>query len=801
MSLKKPSLQVKIGLLMTLAVLLLSATGYLSYRSLSSIVSSIRVETRPDLRLITIREISMDLEKAENSVRIYSVTRDEHDLAPYYTVLSNIDKKVDALRTECINDSLLLRQVDIVTGLIEVNIRIWNQLLYLSHDDSVNHYLKQFSAQLDSISFSDQESEKGILRRVFNRSKKSTLDEQKLIDDLSRLDQQDSITNEKKMKQEAHLAVTSRKIKEQFNDLTASMEDEVTRHMKSKADAADQLAGKTYRWLAMFSLLGTLLVILVLYILVRYIRKTRASQIALEHSKNEAEKLARTKEMFMANMSHEIRTPVTAISGFTEQLLHETLDENTSRLLKIIKSSSDHLARIIDDILDFSKLQNGKVVLEKVHFSIRQVLEDVYTLFEKQAQQNHNHLYYTLGSDVPPVLLGDPYRLRQIMINLVGNSLKFTKEGDVHFAVTCHKKGLSKVNLIMEFADTGIGIDETKLNTIFEDFTQAEMSTTRKYGGTGLGLSIVKKLVELHNGSIDCKSQKNKGTSITCLVPFLIGDEEQLKRDVEPPLAIPDETKKLKILIVDDEEYNRLLFKTILDRWKIKYHEALNGLEALEKVKSESYDLLFMDVRMPGIDGLKATKFIRDELHIKGSVMPVVGISAACTNEDRKKYEEAGMNAFLPKPFTEAMLLTTILAVTRQDIAPPIAESNAVLTDTSSTITGKIDLKNLYHISGGDEKFVKQMLGTFIETTETGLNAMQRAAVSGQWESVAAIAHKLSPPCRHIGAVDLYHNLRDIEENIRNQIDTGSVKTLTEESLKEFKNIRVLLAECMAKIN
>jgi CheY-like chemotaxis protein len=202
------------------------------------------------------------------------------------------------------------------------------------------------------------------------------------------------------------------------------------------------------------------------------------------------------------------------------------------------------------------------------------------------------------------------------------------------------------------------------------------MSTTRKYGGTGLGLSIVKGLVELHNGSIDCQSRKNQGTRITCRIPYLTGDEKQIRRDVEPPLSIPEEIRQLKILIVDDEEYNRMLFKTILDRWKVGFREAENGIEALEMVRTERFDLLFMDVRMPGIDGLKATGFIREELGISGSAMPVVGISAACTNEDRLKYEKAGMNAFLPKPFTEAMLLTTILSVIRKDRSASLADGS-----------------------------------------------------------------------------------------------------------------------------
>ena len=179
------------------------------------------------------------------------------------------------------------------------------------------------------------------------------------------------------------------------------------------------------------------------------------------------------------------------------------------RQLKIIKSSSDHLARIINDILDFSKLQNGKLSLEKVHFKINQIIEEIITLFERQALKNNTILTFTISNDTPTVLLGDPYRLKQIIMNLVSNSVKFTKNGTVNLSVNCFRKESEELDLLIEVIDTGIGIEESKIDFIFEDFTQEEMSTTRKYGGTGLGLSIVKKLIELHNGTIDlCKQEK-----------------------------------------------------------------------------------------------------------------------------------------------------------------------------------------------------------------------------------------------------------------------------------------------------
>jgi len=576
--------------------------------------------------------------------------------------------------------------------------------------------------------------------------------------------------------------------------------NEVYDLIEEKAVAANQIAGTTYRWIVMLAISGGLLAILILFIIIRFVRKAYSYQLALENSKNEAEKLARTKELFMANMSHEIRTPVTAISGFTDQLLHESLNDNTTRSLKIIKSSSDHLLNIIDDILDFSKLQNNKMVLEKVNFRISQILEDVYVLFENKARENNIMLSYSISQDMPPVLSGDPYRLKQIIINLVSNAVKFTKNGTVSFSVSCLKKHWDEIDLILECKDTGIGIDESKLKIIFEDFTQAEMSTTRKYGGTGLGLSIVRKLVEMQHGTIDFKSRKNHGTEIVCRIPYLTGEEKALKIDIAKPASIPHQISGLKILIVDDEEYNRLLFRKILERWNVKCRESVNGMDALELLKEEKFDLLFMDIRMPGIDGVNAARFIREEMKIAESDMPIVFVSAAPMNDDLQKYRKAGMNAFLQKPFTEEMLLTTIQAVIENDNAVALAGSGETEINKPAD-ENEIDLRNLYHISGGDHQFVKQMLLSFINTTRKGLSEMQVAAGSGNNESVANLAHKLLSPCRHIGAMDLYNLLNEIEKETRNNVTTVSLETLTGKSIREFEAVSKLLNEHIAKMS
>jgi CheY-like chemotaxis protein len=503
------------------------------------------------------------------------------------------------------------------------------------------------------------------------------------------------------------------------------------------------------------------------------------------------------KEMFMANMSHEIRTPVTAISGFTEQLLHEPLNEKSLNTLKIIKSSSDHLVTIINAILDFSKLQDDKVALEKIHFPVKKILEDVYVLFERDAVKNRTELRYFLDPGCPEVLIGDPYRLKQILINLVSNSIKFTQDGKIFYSIKCSFKEPGKVDLVIEVSDTGIGIDESKLQYIFEDFTQAEMSTARRYGGTGLGLSIVKKLVDLHDGSIECKSSRNQGTKITCKMTLGIGDGKLLVQDTEPRLKVPEAIPGLKILVVDDEEYNRLLFKTIMERWGVDCHLAANGMEAIALVKAQKYDLLFMDIRMPGIDGLKVTDYIRNELGIDSTQMPVVCITAASEKDMRSKYAESGMDQFLSKPFTEAKLSEVIISALGNK------KTTGKVTDVKPeaqvlAINEKIDLTNLYHIAGGDRQFVKQMLVSFIETTEKGLNEIRESYFSGHWQTLADLSHKLLPPCRHLGATVLCTLLGEIEHKAGNNTD---IEELIEKAETEFSSISTIIRDHIKKID
>ena len=669
----KVSLPLKVGFLITLAIALLLAAGYLTYNSISSIIASIEVKSKPDMRLMAIREIASDLDKADNSVRIYTLTRKQLDISPYYNVLDGIDDKIIALRESSRKDTVLLAQIDTISSLIEEKMMIWNRMLNLYHTDSLDLYIRRLSAKVAVSTLNTQAPEKKILKRLFGNRKAEKAEaarlaeaadsvRQTLIEAINRIEREDSLQQTKLLMTESMLAATGNEIRERLYTLISRMEYEVSLSMSKNAASARQLARVTYRRLAIYAAAGSLLAVILLLLVIRYVRKTREAQKALERSIEETEQLTRTKELFMANMSHEIRTPVNAIYGFAGELLYEPLGESSRKMAGIIKSAADHLAQIVNDILDFSKLQNSKIQLENVHYSIHSVCDELRLMFEKKAAEKNTLLIFDIHPTTPEVFYGDAYRLRQILLNLIGNAVKFTSGGEVRVGVETEEIQGNSCTLKIFVRDTGIGISKEMQTRVFDDFTQAEAGTSRKYGGTGLGLSIVKKLVELHQGTLSLESMEGLGTTITFRLPCQTGNPELIQQPVGITV-IPVYIKKLKYLVVDDEAYNRLLFKTILNRWGATYYEAENGSKALEVIESEKIDLVFMDARMPVMDGLTATTAIRKQLGRSRDELPVIAISATHTSDDLGKYNMAGMNTFMPKPFTEKILLETIVSV------------------------------------------------------------------------------------------------------------------------------------------
>jgi len=389
----------------------------------------------------------------------------------------------------------------------------------------------------------------------------------------------------------------------------------------------------------------------------------------VEHELVEAKKLAeesgKIKEQFLANMSHEIRTPLNAIIGFSNLLLgnQNNFTEEDLSSIRAIHRASDHLLGIINDILDVSKIQSGKLAFEEMEFSPRDLVAGVLDLFKLKAKQKGIELLFKIDECVPAYLIGDSVRLNQILVNLTGNAVKFTDKGFVKIFVDVISSSSEAISLRFTVEDSGIGIASNKFDSIFESFTQASNDTTRVYGGTGLGLTIVKKLVELQKGEISVSSQLNEGAVFKVILPFKKGEKNVAKRDASTYVQPDDYPKNLKVLMAEDNELNQLLSKSMFARLGWELDIAENGKVAWEKVQRTEYDVILMDVQMPEMDGYQTTQKIREELPRPLSEIPIIAITAHSLPSELKKCIDAGMNGYVSKPFKINELTAKITAL------------------------------------------------------------------------------------------------------------------------------------------
>ena len=323
------------------------------------------------------------------------------------------------------------------------------------------------------------------------------------------------------------------------------------------------------------------------------------------------------KEVFLANMSHEIRTPMNGIIGMARQLNKTKLDEKQQFHLDVIRSAADNLMVILNDILDLSKIEAGKLSIENVSFNLSDSLKKACDVMQPKAEEKGLTLTTHTDSKIAPTLFGDPFRLNQVLFNLIGNSIKFTQKGSVTISSELIKNQGNAQLIQISVTDTGVGIDKQYLETIFDKFTQEDRSTARKYGGTGLGMNISKQLVDLMGGDIAIESRKGEGTKVIITLPFLLSDQDiSEESSFSNDQYNCEELKGKNLLIAEDNELNRLVIETTLAQYELNLHFATNGKEAIDVLQEKPIDLILMDIQMPVMDGIEATQYIRNQLKI-----------------------------------------------------------------------------------------------------------------------------------------------------------------------------------------
>ena len=797
-------------MIMLLILILVGAVGFFTYQEFVKVLDNAKESGKPDPTLAMTKNVIYSVTEAENKVKTYTLTEDTVFLTQYESIREDILDQLSTLDTIQTNSQEDNAQLDTLSKYVLYKLNVYDSLLVLQNEFRVQQALERVNETIEGAveevsaaiqpeqqttqpTDSEAEEERRFLffklknkkDRNKRRGKKGKEEEQEIEElpefvlnipkemrvnyetvksNLAQIQNSEITREEEQLLQEYQLLELDKLYSAQLGSILADLENKGLRRDKNRGRKTQAIVKKANVQIVIFCVLISILLLITSYTIIRYISRSTRYRKVLKRAKNEAESLAQAKEHFVATVSHEIRTPMNIISGFTEQLAHSDLDQQQRDQLETVIKASSHLLQLINEVLDFTKLQNYKLELETRNFRLRETLSEVRDLMTPLAEDKQIDLEFIVNENTPDVLLGDAIRLSQMLINVTSNAVKFTNKGIVSVSVTPLQ--VSEKVAILEFsiADTGIGMSPEKLERVFEAFEQADASTSRTYGGTGLGLSITKKLIELHKGTVQVHSKENVGTEIVIEIPYPLGELKEVEANA-PNKSYQPIIQNTKVLVADDEAFNRKLIATILSKFGAEISEVENGADAVAMAHQDKFDVILMDARMPKMNGVEAAATIRKDG--KNIDTPIIALSAAITEEDQKSYYNSGMNAVLGKPFRESELLKVIAEQFTQE----------KMDETEFPSEDSLDFEGLRALSGQDETFYLEMLETFIRGTENGLSEMKNLLSDGNIIRMGEVAHRISAPCKHMEATRLYAVLKQIEN--KSKIAPPSLPELT----------------------
>lgn len=662
-----------------------------------------------------------------------------------------------------------LREIDRDILGVESRIRASIATNDTTHLNGVDQKIDEVENFLDSLSKDNTDAEQNkLIKRLGVLAMDKKIVKEKLLHryhSIGDMDDQTSIANPR-----------ARKISNEITDITAKIYKSRRLQMAdlSKKNAEMGSKAKLYdiSLLALLVLSGSIIG----FHIIRQFKRQHLLIKELDVAERKASVAAQTKENFLANMSHEIRTPLSGILGFTNLLQKRDLDKTSEEFVSSIQRSGESLMAIINDILDLSKIEAGMMRITSGTFSINGLVNSVETFFVERAKEKGLHISSKIDVSIPDTLNGDATRLTQILVNLIGNAIKFTHQGNITIEIYNKQQTEKEVIIGFKISDTGIGIDKDKLKEVFERFNQGEDSTTRNYGGTGLGLSIVKSLILLQNGDIEVTSEQGKGTTFHFYIPYQISEEQlNIHPKTNTQYFKDSSNAPLKILVVDDNEINQSLMKHLLSQWNIDFDIASNGLEAVEYLRNNDCDLVLMDIQMPQMDGHVATQKIREELKLN---IPIIAMTAHALAGEREKCMSRGMNEYISKPIKEEELFKLI-----SNFGLKETEKTETKSEEIAPVYEFIDLTYMKSISNGDQSFERTVTQQFLDKVPSHLQELKSAYEKNDFKLLKLRAHDLKSSVAIMGL----HTL--LEEKLSILESTNEENQASKQALEEVKDI------------
>ena len=766
---KKLRIEIQSIFLAFVIIMAVVFSGYYFFRSLAGLVNVVHQQSQTDPALVVIDRIVNEFPEIENQARLFILSGTESYLEEYQakndTMVDQLQYLVQVAPVSNFDRELL----DSLRSLSLRRLIVWNEILdiHLSASDEasrINDVLGKLP-EVGQDTLKAEPEKRNFLARLFKRQKDEAPEKSSVTvaaaedirNEFMKAQRQIEENLELLKTREAELIEANQDLTNKMSHLTGVLAFMEKKRLEKNTAEADKLAITTKNRITVLGIFVVMLVMSIIFLLFRFLRKNSETQKLLLKAKAGAEELARTKELFIANVSHEMKTPLNAIYGITEQMLQRDLDQHAKEELTIVRNSSRHLYSLVNDTVDLARIHAGMITIHPVDFDPDEIFAEAIELVRPDARIKNLELRYLKSNEVPDALLGDPVRLKQMVLNLLSNALKFTETGRITLEADVTRDS-EKYLLKVKVTDTGSGIPAADVDKVFEEFVQSSANDPARHRGTGLGLPIVRKLAEIQGGNVALTSSPGKGTTVEFTIPYAAGNREAAqKTEKKEVLPLPGLLKQ-RILVVDDEPYNRYVLAMILNKWGVRFDEAVDGLDAVRKVSDSAYDIVLMDVRMPGMDGYTASK---DILKSRPDTR-IIALTATSGQEERDKSKMAGMIAVLSKPFTEEQL-TTVLNGCVGTPAPTNTASAAKVQKVSSNGSPDVDLAELQRMTDGNKEFFLEMIQIFIQSTGKGVSELNEAFRTQDFEALSNAAHKMASPVKHLRADGLYAKLKQLE--------------------------------------